>query len=421
MEKLQVDVPKGATLLVEGESLLEFVHGKAEIFGYEPKPGFKFRIERFKASPVYAVESFRARITGGKVSLYPGKTIPESWYKVIDEVRGASRPVVVMVVGGVDVGKTGLITYVANRLTMMGEKVGIVDADTGQSSIGPPTTIGLGILTDPVPSLSLVEPFDAVFVGSTSPSGILERSVSAVVQMVRLAVKSGAGMVLVDTTGWVSGEGGRQLKLAKVDAVSPSLIVALERGMELEHLLKYWERFYKVLRVNPAVELRSRTRDERYTIRGDIYRRWFEGAQPRLLTIDDYVYCNSFLFTGVRLPAENLKEYADSLGIKVLYGEAVEDKILLVAEDSDVQHNTEASGKLHIVKIDTMKNVLISFRSREKRFLGLGILLDVDFENGKLKVLTRVDPSKAEAIEFGNIKVNPETFQEEGWIQRWCF
>ncbi len=421
MEKLQVDVPKGATLLVEGESLFEFVHGKAEIFGYEPRPGFKFRIERFKASPIYAVENFRARITGGKVSLYPGKTIPESWSKVIDEVRSASRPVIVMVVGGVDVGKTGLITYLANRLTMMGEKVGIVDADTGQSSIGPPTTIGLGILTDPVPSLSLVEPFDAVFVGSTSPSGILERSVSAVVQMMRLAVRSGAGMVLVDTTGWVSGEGGRQLKLAKADAISPSLIVALERGMELEHLLKYWEKFYKILRVNPAVELRSRSRDERYTIRGDIYRRWFEGAQPRLLTIDDYAYCNSFLFTGVRLPAENLKEYADSLRLKVLYGEAVEDKILLVVEDSEAPGNTETSGKFHLVKMDTMKNVLISFRSKEKRFLGLGILLDVNFENGKLKVLTRVDPSRADAIEFGNIKVNPETFQEEGWIQRWCF
>ncbi len=421
MEKLQVDVPKGATLLVEGESLFEFVHGKAEIFGYEPKPGFKFRIERFKASPIYAVENFRARITGGKVSLYPGKTIPESWSKVLDEVRGESRPVIVMVVGGVDLGKTGLITYIANRLTMMGEKVGIVDADTGQSSIGPPTTIGLGILTEPVPSLSIVKPFDAVFIGSTSPSGILERSVSAVVQMVRLAVKSGAGMILVDTTGWVSGEGGRQLKLAKADAISPNLIVALERGMELEHLLKFWERFYKVLRVDPAVELRSRSRDERYSIRGDIYRRWFEGAEAKLFSIEDYVYCNSFLFTGVRLPPESLKEYADRYGFEVLYGEAVEDKILLVVGESTEQHSTESSGRLHIVNLEMIKNVLVSFRSREKRFLGLGIILDVDFENGKLKVLTRVDSSRAEAIEFGNIKVNPETFQEEGWIQRWCF
>jgi polynucleotide 5'-hydroxyl-kinase GRC3/NOL9 len=46
-----------------------------------------------------------------------------------------------------------------------------------------------------------------------------------------------AGITLVDTTGLISGELGKALKMAKIKAIKPTHIVAIQRGDELEHIL----------------------------------------------------------------------------------------------------------------------------------------------------------------------------------------
>src|SRR5918999_822328 len=56
---------------------------------------------------------------------------------------------VTMVIGEGDTGKTTLVTALANALVERGFRVAVLDADLGQSEIGPPTTIGLGRWTTP--------------------------------------------------------------------------------------------------------------------------------------------------------------------------------------------------------------------------------------------------------------------------------
>ena len=58
---------------------------------------------------------------------------------VLEAVRRAR---VTMVVGASDTGKTTLTAYLAGALAARGETVAVVDADVGQSEIGPPTTVG---------------------------------------------------------------------------------------------------------------------------------------------------------------------------------------------------------------------------------------------------------------------------------------
>ena len=51
---------------------------------------------------------------------------------------------VTVVIGEVNSGKTTLVARLASALFARGRSVGVLDADVGQSEIGPPTTVGLG-------------------------------------------------------------------------------------------------------------------------------------------------------------------------------------------------------------------------------------------------------------------------------------
>ena len=73
--------------------------------------------------------------------------VDEQLRAVIDAAAGAA---VVVVIGESDTGKTTLVTALANAAFARGFGVGIVDADLGQSEIGPPTTIGLGRVRGPL-------------------------------------------------------------------------------------------------------------------------------------------------------------------------------------------------------------------------------------------------------------------------------
>ncbi|GEM_PF-6718884 len=88
-------------------------------------------------------------VSGGKVSYINGNSIPESWVVVLNEIK---------------------------------EKLGSVivpsKVDIEQSDMGPPTTIRLGLILNPVVMRSEVPLYDAVFIELTSPSE-LHRNVAA--------------------------------------------------------------------------------------------------------------------------------------------------------------------------------------------------------------------------------------------------
>src|SRR5215510_7120516 len=89
-----------------------------------------------------------------------------SWQAALDDLRRART---IMLLGATDTGKTTFLTWLANILLAQEQRLAIVDADVGQSSLGPPTTIGLGVVAAPFQSLQELMPVGLFFVGSTSP------------------------------------------------------------------------------------------------------------------------------------------------------------------------------------------------------------------------------------------------------------
>ena len=202
---------------------------------------------------------------------------------VQDELRKERRPVTLFMLGGVDVGKTYTVTALANRFHERGFKVAVVDADVGQSDVGPPCCIGMGMLERRIQKLAEVPLHSLYFVGNTSPYRYMHECVEGAVAAVREAQKRHADLILVDSTGWIEGEEAKIFKLLEIRAIDPSLVVAIEKEDELGHILPHLNR--KVIRLQRSPETKSRTREERRALREEAYNSYFRAAQDRVFEL----------------------------------------------------------------------------------------------------------------------------------------
>ena len=173
--------------------------------------------------------------------------------------RAVRQKRTVLLVGGLDTGKSTLSRMLLRAGVDAGRPSAFLDADVGQKTVGPPTTISLKA----VRSVADLEPetlatADALsFVGSTSPQGYLLSVVTGVVALAQRAREGGADLLVVDSGGLVSGISGQILKYHKVEMLRPDLVVGLQRGEELQPLLGVIQRFFSTevvsLGVHPDV------------------------------------------------------------------------------------------------------------------------------------------------------------------------
>jgi polynucleotide 5'-kinase involved in rRNA processing len=201
----------------------------------------------------------------------------------LDYLREKQRPLILFMLGGVDVGKTHTVTVLANRFYDRGLKVAVVDADVGQSDIGPPCCIGMGIRERKVWTLSEVPLHSLYFVGTTSPSGYMQECVKGAETAVQRARKLNADVILVDSTGWIEGDDAKNFKSFEIEAIDPSLVVAIEKEDEVEHILLHLTK--RTITLRKSRKARWRTREERKALREEAYDRYFSTAQDRVFDL----------------------------------------------------------------------------------------------------------------------------------------
>jgi polynucleotide 5'-hydroxyl-kinase GRC3/NOL9 len=173
--------------------------------------------------------------------------------------RAAREAHTVVFVGGLDAGKSTLARATAAFALRLGRTVAYLDADVAQKTVGPPATVGLKHVREPDDlTLERLSHADALgFVGSTSPQDHLLPMVGALARLRDRARAEGSDLIVVDTSGLVSGIWGQLVKYYKVDMLEPDLVVGLQRGQELEPILGVIQRFFGVnvveLPIHPSV------------------------------------------------------------------------------------------------------------------------------------------------------------------------
>lgn len=160
--------------------------------------------------------------------------MPPEWRRALDDLVAAP---VTIVIGAAEAGKTTFTAWLATALHARGYSVGIVDADVGQTEIGPPTTIGLGRVAGPLTRPADAEVVAFEFVGVTSPARRPTRVVDATARLSTRA-RQEFQRVVVDTSGFVAAGFGAAVKQRKILAVDPDLVVVVERREEMAHLLR---------------------------------------------------------------------------------------------------------------------------------------------------------------------------------------
>ncbi len=106
--------------------------------------------------------------------------------------------------------------------------------------------------------------------------------------MVDKASSYGPDVILVDTTGFVLGEGGRELKRRKIDLVSPRFILALQKDAELEPILEPSQEnpLYKIHRLPLPEQVRAKSVEERRINRTNKFRDYFKYSAVQELAIE---------------------------------------------------------------------------------------------------------------------------------------
>src|SRR5688500_13492087 len=125
------------------------------------------------------------------------------WSDTLDSVCTSGGSV--LLIGGTDTGKTTFAGLLANAVVSRGRIAAVVDADLGQSEIGPPGCVGLGIVSESINSLGDLKPAGLAFVGSTAPRGCMLEHVVAVRRMADQAIERNPEVLIVDTTGFIQG------------------------------------------------------------------------------------------------------------------------------------------------------------------------------------------------------------------------
>jgi polynucleotide 5'-kinase involved in rRNA processing len=199
--------------------------------------------------------------------------------------RLLANPGVVMLLGGIDTGKTTFGHELARRALGQRIPTAIVDADIVQSTVGPPTTVGLRLLVSEgeLSEESLRVADGLGFVGSLIPKGHLLPLISSTAKLVSHARKAGSKMIVVDTTSLVSGIYGQTLKFFKLDLVEPDVVVAFERGGELEPVVGVAQRFTpaEVIELDVSSDCEVRSVEERMSYRERQFAAYFAEGVSR--------------------------------------------------------------------------------------------------------------------------------------------
>lgn len=365
-----MNVPAGKTLLVKGPASIKLVSGSGTVFGYPLSHRKPLSVRSWRSIPVYTESGMEIEVTlgeGASIEVLDHDTIPLSWRKlIVDRIKGKSK---IMVMGRTDSGKTSLSTYILNNLVLNGIKVCVVDLDSGQSNICPPTTIGMTITMKPTSDLYNLSANYIAPIGMTSPSSVMNYHLSKAGEIAKMV--SGEDLfVLVDCDGWMDGEGAIIHKSSLLTLFNPSLVIFLGNPpTELEDFCKMKKIDYEVL--EKPEQVYRRDMDTRKKLRESAYRKYLRDASVRVIPTS-WMDVRSLTYE-----VKGIEEDPISYVNKILQAYSL---------------HTDRIPPVTLDEIFKQRLGLLSYLlDANGRCMGIGLLSDLDIKKNITRIFTKVD------------------------------
>ena len=414
-------IDEGKTLLVDGPASVSILSGKVSVLGAPLQISEKLVVREGKRLPLWVRKRATLELMmgeGASINEVDAGTVPSSWDEASKEILSLDKPLTVMVIGGMDSGKTSFCTFLVNEAVMKKWRTSVIDADLGQSDVGPPSTVGFNFVTEPVKDLFEIDAQDAVFVGSTSPSGAINKVIEGLTQLKDKVIEAGVDFLVINTDGWVEGEEAAAYKVRLAEKVGSSVVVGMQRGNELTPILDALHGV-KVLVIDSPQLIQPRNREKRKVLRELSYKKYMKGAKMQSFSLSWIKVIDSLLGAGGPLHHRRLETLSNLLGTRPIYSEETVATLLVVLKKSEavtedqIKDAEEHFGKrVKVIREGDEEGLLVGLKDEEDIFLGIGILHEVDYKRKTLKIYTPVS-EKVSMMCFGQIKLN-KNFREIG-------
>ncbi|NLF87578.1 hypothetical protein GX563_02005 [Candidatus Bathyarchaeota archaeon] len=367
---MQRTVPTNNTLLVDGPARVVVASGKAEVFGKPLTPTQRVIIREGKRKPFYATEPLTLNLllgAGATVTETEGSTIPQSWNKpfpVIEDLQNRQvKTVTIMVLGASDAGKSSFLTYLLNRL-LLGKNacsVAVLDGDLGQSDIGPSATIGYSITSKPVTELSNLKLENGYFVGVTSPVNAGAKAVEGLTAMLTEINLRQPDYILINTDGFVIGEAALRYKLTLIKELKPNMVIGIEGKGEVAEIMSYLGGA-GVMTVESAGTASERSPEKRKALREQTYTRYLRHSKLHCIPVSQ-----------------------------------------LVVEPRNGVPKTQSPDR----------GILVGLYHYGTKFLGVGVLREINIERYTLKIETAVSKKPVRLV-FGKVLLDRKLREVQG-------
>ncbi len=216
--------------------------------------------------------------------------IPKSWQKVCEEI--ITSPGKVLILGRGNVGKTFFTTYLANQGYKAKLKTGVLDMDIGQSNIGPPTTMGIGILEKEVEGLYEIAPKEVYFVGAISPSHPFAQKNILFGFKKLMSKKLDLDLFIIESISYLRDKNFMSLLLSlEMEVISPKYVVILLKPTDIptnqnneEYLSeKEMEGGGKIFTISAPKGIKSKSPNKRKKFRVESWLRYFKNGKRYLI------------------------------------------------------------------------------------------------------------------------------------------
>jgi len=214
--------------------------------------------------------------------------MPQDWAdKIAQQIlsKGLIHKGICLILGAADTGKTTLTAALA-KYTASHQAVGIIDADIGQSHIGPPATVGWAVVEEPGQlDFSQLAVGGISFVGDVTPTGHLLQLTAAITQSVQQVSKV-AELILIDTPGFVFGPAATALWWNLQRILKPKLILAVQHNDELADIIAGLQLFdIKIELIKSSPDIPTKSPQSRRTYRKNQFCKYFQNSRLYNITL----------------------------------------------------------------------------------------------------------------------------------------
>ncbi len=335
------------------------------------------------------------------------------WDEVLSELTSGTGNILLL--GGTDTGKTTFVNQIINRFIQTGQSSAIIDADLGQSEIGPPCCVALGYPNNEVKALSEIKPERLVFVGNTTP---VDNLLELVTGIQRLAAIGNGRRLVVDTGGYIQGFGAQRLIRSTCDLLTPDHIVLLQRDNEMHAISKLLKSrsIWKIHQPGVPDCIGGKARNYRIQRRVLKFAAYFSDASMHSFDLDDIALVGGWLGNGEPLPSNLFAFVRNNLQSEgQLYYAELQGRSLYLLTDKAVSLESPRMAavqqelgvqSLTVTVISRLKNLLLGLEAGNGRLLGMGILGNIDFRRRSLEIVTPVRrPELTSRIIAGRLRI----------------